>query len=318
MKGTHDAPRCGFSARVVELVDGYVDSYTSVDILGDEALREGVKQYAEWPTFPQLWVDGAFVGGSVGDTVGRTCTRTAGRSRSGTHGTYSRPSPGLRRYRAPRRRGERRAHCRRAGRSERRHVGRRDRRRVGLACAQPLAFLACTTPSKLSRETRRTWRSFRTPRENSAGIRWFFVEPGEGALEPAEVPLGHVHALDHLVINTPNPDRAMALYGAKLGLRPAMDRTAPEWGVRLIFLRTGGLTVEIAHRLAQAEDASGPDAFWGLTWRVGDIEAAHDRLAGQGFSVSEVRTGRRAGTRVFTVRDGTLNVPTLFISGGAD
>jgi catechol 2,3-dioxygenase-like lactoylglutathione lyase family enzyme len=170
----------------------------------------------------------------------------------------------------------------------------------------------------ISRETRRTWRSFRTPRENSAGIRWFFVEPGEGALEPAEVPLGHVHALDHLVINTPNPDRAMALYGAKLGLRPAMDRTAPEWGVRLIFLRTGGLTVEIAHRLAQAEDASGPDAFWGLTWRVGDIEAAHDRLAGQGFSVSEVRTGRRAGTRVFTVRDGTLNVPTLFISGGAD
>ncbi len=169
-----------------------------------------------------------------------------------------------------------------------------------------------------NREARRAWRSFRTPQDSTAGIRWFFVEPGEGALEPAEVPLGHVHALDHLVINTPNPDRAMALYGAKLGLRLAMDRTAPEWGVRLIFFRTGGLTVEIAHRLAQAEDAAGPDNFWGLTWRVGDIEAAHDRLAGLGFNVSEVRTGRRAGTRVFTVRDGTLNVPTLFISGGAD
>ncbi len=170
----------------------------------------------------------------------------------------------------------------------------------------------------MARELRRTWRRFRTPPEAGAGVRWFFLEPVEGALEPAEVPLGHVHALDHLVINTPNPDRAMALYGAKLGLRLALDRTAPEWGVRLIFFRTGGLTVEIAHRLGQGEDASGPDSFWGLTWRVGDIEAAHDRLAKSGFNISEVRPGRRPGTRVFTVRDGTMGVPTLFISGVAD
>lgn len=169
-----------------------------------------------------------------------------------------------------------------------------------------------------AREARRTWRRFRCPPESGAGVRWFFVEPLEGMLEPAEVPLGHVHALDHLVINTPNPDRAMALYGAKLGLRLALDRTAPEWGVRLIFFRTGGLTLEIAHRLGQSEDLSGSDAFWGLTWRVGDIEAAHDRLAAKGFNISDVRTGRRAGTRVFTVRDGTMNVPTLFISGVAD
>jgi catechol 2,3-dioxygenase-like lactoylglutathione lyase family enzyme len=168
------------------------------------------------------------------------------------------------------------------------------------------------------RETRRTWRRFRCPPEQTAGVRWFFIEPLDGEIEPAEVPLGHVHALDHLVINTPNPDRAMALYGAKLGLRLALDRTAPEWGVRLIFLRTGGLTVEIAHRLGQSDDAASPDSFWGLTWRVGDIEAARARLAARGFNVSDVRTGRRAGTRVFSVRDGTLNVPTLFISGVAD
>lgn len=170
----------------------------------------------------------------------------------------------------------------------------------------------------MAREARRTWRSFRVPPEHTASIRWFFVAPEDGAREPAEVPLGHVHALDHLVINTPNPDRAMALYGAKLGLRLALDRSAPEWGVRLIFFRTGGLTVEIAHRLGQGEDASGLDSFWGLTWRVGDIEAAHDRLAKRGFNVSDVRTGRRSGTHVFTVRDGTMGVPTLFISGGAD
>jgi catechol 2,3-dioxygenase-like lactoylglutathione lyase family enzyme len=170
----------------------------------------------------------------------------------------------------------------------------------------------------MAREARRTWRSFRVPPEQTASIRWFVVAPEEGAMEPAEVPLGHVHALDHLVINTPNPDRAMALYGAKLGLRLALDRSAPEWGMRLIFFRTAGLTVEIAHQLGQGEDPSGPDHFWGLTWRVGDIEAAHDRLAARGFNLSEVRTGRRAGTRVFTVRDGTMGVPTLFISGGTD
>lgn len=170
----------------------------------------------------------------------------------------------------------------------------------------------------MGRELRRRWRRFRTSAEATSGVRWFFVEPVEGGLEPAEVPLGHVHALDHLVINTPNPDRAMALYGAKLGLRLALDRTAPEWGVRLIFFRTGGLTVEIAHRLEQSADASGEDSFWGLTWRVGDIQAAHERLAARGFNISEVRKGRRAGTQVFTVRDGTLNVPTLFISGVAD
>jgi catechol 2,3-dioxygenase-like lactoylglutathione lyase family enzyme len=166
-------------------------------------------------------------------------------------------------------------------------------------------------------ETRR-WRRFRVPPEASAGVRWFFLEPLGGVIEPAEVPLSHVHALDHLVINTPNPDRAMALYGAKLALRFALDRSAPEWGVRLIFFRAGGLTVEIAHRLGDEEDPGGPDQFWGLTWRVGDIEAAHARLAACGLSLSPVRTGRRAGTRVFTVRDGTLGVPTLFISGVAD
>jgi len=101
-------------------------------------------------------------------------------------------------------------------------------------------------------------------------------------------------------------------------MRSALDRTAPEWGVRLIFFRTGGLTLEIAHRMGQGEDPAGPDSFWGLTWRVGDIEAAHARLAAKGFNLSGVRTGRRAGTRVFTVRDGTMNVPTLFISGVAD
>ncbi|MFN4024646.1 MAG: VOC family protein [Hyphomonas sp.] len=160
----------------------------------------------------------------------------------------------------------------------------------------------------------RDWQSFRIPDDMTGGIKVFVLQSGEGTLSPHQVPAGVVHSLDHAVINTAAPDRALVLYGAKLGLRLALDRTNPDWGVRLIFFRTGGLTIEIARRLSEAEDPSRPDTFWGLTWAVKDIEAAHARLSAAGFDVSEVRGGRKPGSRVFTIRNGTMNVPTLFIA----
>ncbi len=63
MKGDRTAPRCGFSARVVGVLDGLLPDYSTVDILSDEALRSGMKVYGDWPTFPQLWVGGQLVGG---------------------------------------------------------------------------------------------------------------------------------------------------------------------------------------------------------------------------------------------------------------
>lgn len=160
----------------------------------------------------------------------------------------------------------------------------------------------------------RQWQSLRLPDEKAGGIKVFIVEPGEGALSPAPAAEDAVHGLDHAVVNTAAPDRALAFYGAKLGLRLAMDRTNPDWGVRLIFFRTGGLTIEIARRLSDPADTARPDTFWGLTWAVKDIEAAHKRLSGSGFDISEIRKGRKPGSRVFTIRNGTMNVPTLFIA----
>ena len=160
----------------------------------------------------------------------------------------------------------------------------------------------------------RAWQRFRIPDTQTGGIKVFIVEPGQGALQPVSPSADAVLGLDHVVINTKAPDRALALYGARLGLRLALDRTNPDWGVRLIFFRTGGLTIEIARRLSEPEDTGSPDRFWGLTWAVSDIEAAHQRLADTGFDVSEVRKGRKPGSQVFTVRNGTLNVPTLFIA----
>lgn len=121
-----------------------------------------------------------------------------------------------------------------------------------------------------------------------------------------------VSGLDHVVINTANPDRAAALYGARLGLRLALDRANPDWDMRLMFFRVGGLTVELAHKLS-AGPGNQPDKLWGLSWRAPDIEAAHARMMSRNFAVTSIRPGRRAGTKVFSVRDGTLNIPTLVI-----
>ena len=64
MKGTPDQPRCGFSAVVVQILDHLDVPFVGVDVLQDEEIRQGVKAYADWPTIPQLYVKGAFVGGS--------------------------------------------------------------------------------------------------------------------------------------------------------------------------------------------------------------------------------------------------------------
>jgi monothiol glutaredoxin len=64
MKGTPDQPRCGFSAVVVQILDHMQVPFAGVDVLADEDLRQGVKAYSDWPTIPQLYVKGEFLGGS--------------------------------------------------------------------------------------------------------------------------------------------------------------------------------------------------------------------------------------------------------------
>jgi monothiol glutaredoxin len=63
MKGNPGAPQCGFSATVVQILDTLTPSYATADVLQDAALREGIKVYSSWPTIPQLYVKGEFVGG---------------------------------------------------------------------------------------------------------------------------------------------------------------------------------------------------------------------------------------------------------------
>ena len=64
MKGTRLNPQCGFSATVVAVLDSMLPDYHTVDVLADPAVREGLKDFSEWPTFPQLYAKGVFVGGT--------------------------------------------------------------------------------------------------------------------------------------------------------------------------------------------------------------------------------------------------------------
>ncbi|MGD9738501.1 MAG: Grx4 family monothiol glutaredoxin [Bauldia sp.] len=63
MKGTPAQPMCGFSAQVVRILDYLGASYSSVDVLADDDIRQGIKDYSSWPTIPQLYVKGEFIGG---------------------------------------------------------------------------------------------------------------------------------------------------------------------------------------------------------------------------------------------------------------
>lgn len=65
MKGSPDFPQCGFSANAVKILHACgADKFFSVDVLQNPDIRQGIKEYANWPTIPQLYVDGEFVGGS--------------------------------------------------------------------------------------------------------------------------------------------------------------------------------------------------------------------------------------------------------------
>ena len=139
----------------------------------------------------------------------------------------------------------------------------------------------------------------------------FFLELAQERPRPVAVGAEPITAIDHVVIATSDPERAAALYGARLGLGMALDRSHPDWG-RLMFFRCGDLIIEVVHR-PDNTDPNAPDRLRGLCWRVDNIEAMRARLISANIDASEVRTGRKPGTQVMTVRSGTCGVATLLV-----
>jgi catechol 2,3-dioxygenase-like lactoylglutathione lyase family enzyme len=155
------------------------------------------------------------------------------------------------------------------------------------------------------------WKRTRAATELTRGVRMFFLELESVRPRSAVTAAAPIVALDHVVVSTEDPERAAALYGARLGLDMVLDRSHQDWG-RLMFFRCGDLIVEIVHRPVAGADRR-HDKLWGLSWRVADIEAARARLLPAGLDVSEIRAGRKPGTRVASLRDGTCGIHSLLL-----
>ncbi|SHJ79126.1 Glyoxalase/Bleomycin resistance protein/Dioxygenase superfamily protein [Bradyrhizobium lablabi] len=157
-----------------------------------------------------------------------------------------------------------------------------------------------------------SWKRTRAATEAARGVRLFFLELARERPLSVRSAVASITAMDHVVIATADPERAAALYGARLGLDMALDRSHPDWG-RLMFFRCGDLIVEVVSRPKDNSVDKAHDRLWGLSWRVIDIDATRARLASNGVDVSDVRDGRKPGTRVATVRSGTCGIPTLLV-----
>uniref|UniRef100_Q07R07 Glyoxalase/bleomycin resistance protein/dioxygenase n=1 Tax=Rhodopseudomonas palustris (strain BisA53) TaxID=316055 RepID=Q07R07_RHOP5 len=156
-----------------------------------------------------------------------------------------------------------------------------------------------------------SWRRTRAATAQAGGVRLFFIELSQPRPASTATAEPAIAALDHLVVATADPEAAAALYGARLGLDMALDRSHPEWG-RLMFFRCGDLVVEVTHRPGKQPSAT-RDRLAGLCWRAADLDATRARLVAAGIEVSEVRPGRKPGTKVATVRSHACGVPTLLI-----
>lgn len=156
-----------------------------------------------------------------------------------------------------------------------------------------------------------SWKRTRAATDAAHGVRLFFLEMnGQRPLSEPTTDAA-VTSLDHVVVDTADPERAAALYGARLKLDMRLDRSHQDWG-HLMFFRCGDLIVETVKR-AGKNYSDGRDRLWGLSLRVDDIAAARHRMLAAGIEVSEPRAGRKPGTQVATVRSGTCGVPTILL-----
>lgn len=147
-------------------------------------------------------------------------------------------------------------------------------------------------------------------RDLPVGITSSSVAPGSAGGDAGIV------AVDHLVFFAADRDHAVALFGATLGMDFRLAQSIPgvtdpeqAAAVTQLFFRDGELIIEVVAKSDVPEKIS----FWGIAWRTEDLELSAQALRDNGFDVSEIRAGRKPGTRVCTVRDRTLAVATLLI-----
>ncbi|HEY8156274.1 MAG TPA: VOC family protein [Myxococcota bacterium] len=164
----------------------------------------------------------------------------------------------------------------------------------------------------------RRWRNTFLPGAAARGLLVFAIEhrtPAEALplAKPTAPAEASVHALDHAVVASDDLEAAGRFYGSALGLRLALDRRFEARGLRILFFRVGGVTLEVVGPIEPPPAPAAADRFSGLAYRVADVAAARARLLAEAFDVSPVRAGAKPGTLVCSVRAGAASVPTLLI-----
>ncbi len=157
----------------------------------------------------------------------------------------------------------------------------------------------------------RTWQTMHWDMAAARGIFSFCIRHDDlSALPMAAVEgAGAVTAVDHVVVQTKSAEAARKFYGDQLGIRLALEQHVPDWGGTQLFFRTNSMSVEVL----ATEKAGDDDRLWGLALKTDDIVATQKRLSDAGIAVSEVRDGRKLGTKVCTAKSHALDVPTLLI-----
>lgn len=157
----------------------------------------------------------------------------------------------------------------------------------------------------------RTWRNMHWDAGAARGIFSFCIQHDDiNALPMAELAGdGAITAVDHVVVQTKSADAAKKFYGDQLGIRLALEQDVPQWGGTQLFFRTNSMSVEVL----ATEKAGDEDSLWGLALKTDNIVATQNRLSAAGIAVSDVREGRKAGTKVCTVKSHNAHVATLLI-----
>ena len=159
---------------------------------------------------------------------------------------------------------------------------------------------------------KREWKNIMLPKESTRGVFTLLIEHTSGALPKYEsFENDQIERLDHIVINSNDPDGLIELYRDTYGIRLALDQYVEKWGGRMLFFRTNQTTIEA---IGIKNDADKPvDKAWGLAWTTKDIKKTHSRLVSEGVEISDVKDGRKPNTLVATIKSHTCNIPTLLI-----
>ncbi len=157
----------------------------------------------------------------------------------------------------------------------------------------------------------RHWKNILIPMDISRTVFTLLIEHTGGTLpEPKDVDESNISRMDHVVINSNDPDGLVDLYKEKYGIRLALDQFVEQWGGRMLFFRTNQTTIEA---IGIKKDGPPEDSLWGLAWTTNNIKATRKRLLQSDVEITDIRKGRKPKTLVATIKSHCSNVPTLLI-----